>query len=90
RAALLIVRSRFDDAMQALESARAVATDADRDYWRVYSSLAMLLQDDDRARAALERVTRFDDSDAFELADLIELLTDVAPLAAAREAERGW
>ncbi|MBT9516655.1 MAG: tetratricopeptide repeat protein [Methyloversatilis discipulorum] len=90
RAALLIVRSRFDDAMQALESAKAVATDADRDYWRLYSSLAMLLQDDDRARAALERVTRFDDADAFELADLIELLTDVAPLAAAREAERGW
>jgi hypothetical protein len=90
RAALLITRNSFDEAMAALEQARPAATDADRDYWRLYASLAQLLQDDDRAREALSRITRFDDADAFELQDLVELLTDVAPLEAAREAERGW
>lgn len=90
RAALLVIDSRFDDAMRALDAAEPVATDEHRAYWRLYASMAQLLQRDDDARRALERVTRFDDTDAFELADLIELLGDVSPLAAAREAERGW
>lgn len=90
RAALLLIDSRFDEAMDALDSARSVAGEEDRAYWRLYASIAQMLQQEDKARAVLERVTRFDDSDAFELADLVELLTDVSPLAAAREAERGW
>ncbi len=90
RAALLIGRSQFEEALAVLENARGAATDADRDYWRLYSSLTQLLQDDDRAREALRRITRFEDADLFELQDLVELLKDVAPLEAAREAERGW
>ena len=90
RAALLIARNRFDEAMAALEAVRPAATDADREYWRLYASLAQLLQDDDRAREALARITRFDDAEVSELQDLVELLLDVAPLQAAREAERGW
>ena len=39
---------------------------------------------------ALMRITRFDDVEIFELQDLVALLADVAPLAAAREAEKAW
>ncbi len=90
RAALFILDSRFDDALQVMEMAKVAAGDDQRDFWRLYVALAQLVQDDDRARSALERVTRFDDSDAFEQGDLVDLLSDVSPLAAAREAERGW
>lgn len=90
RAALLLIDSRFDDAMQALEMARARAGDEDRLYWRLYAGMAKMLQRDDEARSALERVTRFEDAEAPELLELIELLTEVSPLSAARESERGW
>lgn len=90
RAGLLVSRNRFDEAMVVLDGVRAAASDQDRVFWRLYSSLALMLQDDERARDALMRITRFDDVEIFELQDLVALLADVAPLAAAREAEKAW
>jgi polysaccharide biosynthesis protein PelB len=89
-AALLTGRGDFDGAFAAMEAARGVVRDDDRDYWRFYAALARLRQDNERAREALALITRYDDVETFEQADLVELLRDVAPLEAAREAERGW
>ncbi|MFL9925599.1 tetratricopeptide repeat protein [Herbaspirillum lusitanum] len=86
----LYLRGRIEEAMAVLQEAAPAAPPENADFWRAYAEVARFLQRDDDARRGYRQMLSSDKAEPNDLSNLIALIQDQEPRAAANLAEFGY
>ena len=86
----LYLRGKVDEAMAVLTAAAPSAPADNADFWRTYAEVARFLQADPQARTAYRRLLSSDRQNESDIGNLIALISERQPMAAAALAEFGY
>lgn len=83
-------RGRIEEAMGALQEAAPVTPADNGEFWRTHAEVARFLQQDEVARDSYRRLLSSNQQSEADITNMIALIEDEQPLAAANLAEFGY
>lgn len=83
-------RGRIEEAMLALQEAAPVTPADNGEFWRTHAEVARFLQQDEVARDSYRRLLSSNQQNEADITNMIALIEDDQPLAAANLAEFGY
>jgi tetratricopeptide (TPR) repeat protein len=85
----LYLRGRLDDALEVLRAAAKVAPDGNADFWRTYAEVSRYMGLNEEARIGYDRLLAADQAAEGDMSNMMVVIQDREPRAAAELAEFG-
>lgn len=86
----LYLRGRLEDALEVLRGAAKVAPDGNADFWRTYAEVARYIGLHEESRTGYDRLLAGDQATEGDMSNMMVVLQDREPRAAAELAEFGF